>query len=118
MEMLIAESERVSVSPGDFRAEVRGETLLLPPEVKDILQSFGVFTAEQLFSFVEAIPEPLATALGWTPEQLQEAVMRLRVQLFGALSHTALYPASDPSPLDLTWGASFPGASKKTGTDE
>src|SRR4051794_22218659 len=71
--------------PGDLKAEVRGDTLLLPRSVVKAARDNGIHTAEELLSYIEAFPTSMASVLNWTVPDMSIAIAGLKQQLRGHL---------------------------------
>ncbi len=60
--------------PGDFGVSVKGQTVLVSPEIYDACGKLNIRTAEALLNTAEAFPSSVAAALGWTVQDVQRAV--------------------------------------------
>ncbi len=90
--MNIGLSTTASAIPGSFDARISWKVLFLPPKVYFALRRFGIFSAEQLVSFLRADPEVLTNELAWDPVELQAAFAELIVVLGGHVDDAILRP--------------------------
>lgn len=94
-----------SLSRGNFGARVDGERLLVPPILGTILLENRLTTAEGFVSFAHSFPTALAQPLGWSPDDVMQALYRLTPLLRGLVSRDILNP---PSPPKRGYGALNP----------
>jgi hypothetical protein len=82
--------------PGDFGARVVGNTLLLPQRVLYALEKLAVRNGVELVSFVNAFPSSVASALGWSIDEVTQARTALLKELRGVLPDDVLNPSLSP----------------------
>lgn len=78
--------------PGNLKAYLRGNKLLLPREFADALRRDGVRTAEDLMSYIQAFPSSVAHTLHWSVGDVNNATAKLRTELQGHISDAHLHP--------------------------
>lgn len=85
MERLRIKQYSAIPSPGDLKAVVSGDTLLLPECVAIELIKLGGRTVEDLLSQMKDSPSWLCRILGWTTADVEKASLLLRHQLKGRI---------------------------------
>lgn len=66
---------------GDLNARVKLDALEVPRKVTEVAGRLDIRTARQLLSYGQAFPTALAASLGWTNEQVADAIVRLATQM-------------------------------------
>ena len=89
---------------GDFGVSVQGDAVAVSPETFEASRRLNIKTAEALLNVAESLPSSLAGELGWTVEDVQQAVADARHRLIGVIA--AEYVSNTPRP-PLAFGA-FP----------
>lgn len=79
---------------GDFGARVAGDTLLVPQHVLEALEKLAVRNGVELVSFVNTFPSSVASALGWSIDEVAQARTALLKDLQGVLPDDVLNPAT------------------------
>lgn len=86
MGIRIVQSDEISVSSGDFKAEVREGTLVLPKSVVDFANLMGEHESDGLLEAMASFRGNLEAALKWGESERREAVTKLLRQLNGEVS--------------------------------
>jgi hypothetical protein len=84
--------------PGNLKAHVRGNKLLLPRKFAFTLEREGVRTAEDLMSYILSFPSSVAETLQWSAADVNSATSKLRKQLRGHISDALLRLQRHPDP--------------------
>jgi hypothetical protein len=84
--------------PGNLKAHVQDNKLLLPNIVVAALHRDGVRTAEDLMSYILAFPSSVADILHWSLVDVERATTKLRRELKGHVSDAHLHPQWRPNP--------------------
>jgi hypothetical protein len=84
--------------PGNLNAHLRGDKLVLPKEIADVLRKDGVRTAEDLLSYFIAFPSSVAHTLHWSLGDVSNAAAQLRMELKGHVADDRLQPQLRPNP--------------------
>jgi hypothetical protein len=92
----------VRVANRDFDLSVQGRTVLVSQATYDACQRLNIKTVEALISSAEAFPSSLASAMGWSIQELQSALAAARQRLTGVVDETYLTIQAHPQ---LTFGA-------------
>lgn len=95
----------VRETPGDLRARLKDDNLLLPDRVAMAFAALGIRTAADLVSYLQAFPTSVADELGWEPQDVHHALALLRKQLRGRVDDSILNPSLRREPA---YGAVLP----------
>ena len=96
--------------PGDFGAKVSGNHLLLAQEVAQRLAGISINTAEDLIVYTHSFPSTVASQLGWSLGELDQAAKLLVVVLEGHVDPRFLHPS--PA-VDYGFGALNPRSTRR-----
>jgi hypothetical protein len=110
MRRLLIQPTAATDKPGDLRAIVRGDKILLSERVVNALTPLGIRTAVDLVVYLASFPSTVAGELGWDIGDVQHALELLRRQLKGIVDDSILYPPVRPEPFS---GALDPSTLKK-----
>ncbi len=86
MGIRIVQSDEISVKSGDFKAELREGTLVLPKGVIDFAHLMGEDEIDGLLEAMVTFRGNLEAALKWSGAERREAVTKLLGQLNGQIS--------------------------------
>jgi hypothetical protein len=95
---------------GDLRAKLDNGNLLIPERVAVVLAGWGIRTAVDLLSILQAFPSAVADELGWEPGDVAKALAVLKTQLRGRVDDSILNP---PRHLEPVYGAFPPPEAKR-----
>ncbi len=88
MSLRIVQSDEIDVQSGDFQAEVREGTLVLPKSVVDFANLMGEHESDGLLEAMVSFRGNLEAALKWDESERREAVTKLLGQLNGQVSES------------------------------
>jgi hypothetical protein len=91
----IKAAERTA-KPGDFGASIEGSDLLLPEEIANVFNTYGLHEVTEILSYVDAFPSTIATDLHWSPSDVQDGLIALRQQLSGYVDEAFLTAKRGP----------------------
>ena len=90
MRLLTAPS--LTLSSGDFNAQVDGKDLKLPTPLFGRLRDCNIHTAEQFVAACQSAPLSIAMMLDWSLECVEPALKTLTAILEGHISPAILHP--------------------------
>ena len=97
--------------PGDFAGELREDTVLrLPCVLEPLLTTYNIRTAADLVTYAHTYPGLIAAELGWSPDDVTTATIRLARQLEGKVHEAILYPQR---PVRKGYGAQPPEVKRR-----
>ncbi|MEO5928053.1 MAG: hypothetical protein ABIO72_05010 [Patescibacteria group bacterium] len=98
MKIIFAE---ISVQKEDFGMVVDGDTLVVPTDLKWILEGGNLHSVEQLIATLQSAPDSWAMQLRWNLEEVNGAYQQLVVMLEGKVRADILHPGP---PVDYPLG--------------
>jgi len=96
---LIVTPSDSEIGPGDLRATISGNTILIPKAAAQSFKQQGVRTAGDLLSYMQTYPSAVASALKWSDRDVSAATEKLRSQLSGKVDSALLSDPADNPPL-------------------
>lgn len=115
MSLQIMAAAALQATQGSFGAAVVGDRLSVPTSIAKVLTELKIRTAEDLLSRTRSFPTSVATALGWSVNDVADARVELVALLDGNefVRQAFLSPAEPPT---MSFGARAPSdASVKPG---